>query len=240
MGVANYLKILQDPLYLEIAKTNLFYLVSGVIQMLIAYYFAIILSTNLKGQSVFKSMFMVPSLISGVGIAMMFRLFLTPDGAFDQFLNWLHLSQWQGYWLGDPKRVNYSLAAISLWRNLGMSFILYYGAIQSVPKDYLEYTKLEGASLWQETKYVYLPSTMRIIKLNVILMIIGVLSVFEIPYILTGGSNGSETVVIRGMKLAFERKKYGLASSLSVILTCAIVVLSLLQRKIQGGKHANH
>lgn len=56
-------------------------------------------------------------------MAMIFRLFFSPDGAFDQFLNVLHLSRFQTFWLGDPDQVNITLASISLWRNLGISFL---------------------------------------------------------------------------------------------------------------------
>jgi multiple sugar transport system permease protein len=118
------------------------------------------------------------------------------------------------------------LASISLWRNLGISFLLYYGAIQSIPKDYQEVCLLDGATLWQKTKWVIIPQTKKIIFLNTILLIIGVISVFDIPFILTNGSNGTTTIVIQTMKLAFEQQKYGLASSLSVLITLLIVLLS--------------
>lgn len=240
VGLANYKTLLTSPVYWQALKTNTYYLVSGILQMIIAYYFAVLLSEKTMGKSFFKSLFLLPSLISSIAVAMIFRLFFSPDGAFDQLLHFFHLGAWQTFWLGDPDQVNITLASISLWRNLGMSFLLYYGAIQSIPKDYQEFCYLEGATLWQKTRWVTIPQTTKVIFLNTLLLIIGVISVFDIPFILTNGSNGTTTIVVQTMKLAFEQKKYGLASSLSVLITLMIVLLSgvLQYIKKKGGENA--
>lgn len=239
IGWDNYKKIMTDPVYLQTLKTNLYYLLTGLIQMVLAYYFAVILSEKTFGKNFFKSLFIFPSLISSVAVAMMFKLFLSPDGAFDQLMAFLHLGHVKHFWLGDPDQVNWTLASISLWRHLGISFLLYYGAIQSIPRHYYDVCQLEGATLWQQTKNVTIPLTRKIIQLNALLLTIGVVSVFDIPFIVTNGSNGSSTIVVKAMKLAFEQKKYGLASSLSVVITLLIVLISGIQRHIQHkGEHA--
>lgn len=226
VGWQNYRKILTDATYWHALKNNGYYLLSGILQMIIAYYFAVILAENMWGKSFFKSLFLLPSLISSIAVAMMFRLFYSPNGAFDQLLIFFHLERWITFWLGNPKQVNWTLASISLWRNLGMSFLLYYGAIQSIPKSYNDFCLLEGATLWQKTRWVTIPQTKKVIYLNTLLFIIGVASVFDVPFLLTNGSNGSSTIVVQTMKLAFEQKKYGLASSMSVVITLLIVLLS--------------
>ena len=238
VGWDNYTTLFKSPVYWNALRVNLYYLVSGIIQMVIAYYFAVILSEKTRGKNFFKSLFLLPSLISSMAVAMIFRLFLSPKGAFDQLLIFLHLDKWITFWLGNPDQVNITLASISLWRNLGISFILYYGAIQSIPRDYNDVCLIDGASLWQKTKWITIPQTMKVIYLNCILLIIGVISVFDIPFILTNGSNGSTTIVVQTMKLAFEQKKYGIASSLSVCITLIIVLLSgfLNYVKNKGGQ----
>lgn len=233
VGLANYQKIITDPIYWQVFRVNTYYLVSGIVQMIVAYYFAVILSEKTVAKSFFKSLFIFPTLISGVAIAMIFRLFFSPNGAFDQLLTFLHLENWIHFWLGDPSKVNITLASISLWRNLGISFLLYYGAIQSIPKQYEDVAIMEGANLWQKTRWITIPLTMRVIRLNTLLLIIGVASVFEIPFIMTNGSNGSTTVVIKVMKLAFDQKKYGLASSLSVLITLVIILVSGFKKGLE-------
>lgn len=237
VGLDNYTTLFKSPVYWQALRVNTYYLISGILQMIIAYFFAVILSEKIRGKNFFKSLFLLPSLISSMAVAMIFRLFFSPNGAFDQLLSFLHLDRWVTFWLGNPDQVNITLASISLWRNLGISFILYYGAIQSVPHEYNDVCLLEGATLWQKTKWLTIPQTIKVIYLNSLLLIIGVISVFDIPFILTNGSNGSTTIVVQTMKLAFEQKKYGLASGLSVFITLIIVLLSsmLHYSKNKGG-----
>ncbi len=233
VGFKNYYTILSDPIYRQSLRVNFYYLVAGLLQMVIAYYFAVILSEKTIGMSFFKTLFIIPTLISSVAVAMMFRLFLSPDGPFDSFLTIIQLGRFKRFWLGDPDQVNITLSSISLWRHLGISFLLYYGAIQSIPKQYYEYCQLEGASLWQKTRDVTIPLTQKIIHLNTLLLIIGVVSVFDIPFIMTNGSNGTSTIVVKATKLAFDQKKYGIASSLSVLVTLLILLLSAFQQIIR-------
>lgn len=232
LGLENYRKILTDPTYISIFKTNLYYLGSGVLQIILALYFAIILSFKTKGSSLFKASFIMPLLISSVAISMMFRLFYSADGGFNSLLNQLGLGHLIGYWLGDPSKANLTLASISLWRNIGRSFLLYLAAIQTIPPEYYKVAELEGASFWQKVKWIILPNITTVIKLDLILLTIGVVSVFELPFIMLNGSNGTATVLVKTMKLAFDNKKFGMAASLSVLLTLMIACLTLIQKKV--------
>ncbi|MBY0756880.1 sugar ABC transporter permease [Clostridium sardiniense] len=232
VGFDNFIKILTDPSYIEVFKNSLYYFVSGILQIIIGLTFAIILSFKVKFKGFFKAAFVFPCLISGVAISMMFRVFFSPDGTFDQILTSLGLADIIHFWLGDPRFVNYTLASISLWRFTGMSFIMYFGAIQSIPKEYLKCAEIEGASILQKVRYVILPNIHTVIKINFILLIVGSISVFEIPMIMTNGSNGTSTFLLMTMKTAFEKKQIGLAASMAVIITILIVVMTLIQKRM--------
>lgn len=232
VGFDNFIKILTDPSYIEVFKNSLYYFVSGILQIIIGLTFAIILSFKVRFKGFFKAAFVFPCLISGVAISMMFRVFFSPDGTFDQILTSLGLADIIHFWLGDPRFVNYTLASISLWRFTGMSFIMYFGAIQSIPKEYLKCAEIEGASILQKVRYVILPNIHTVIKINFILLIVGSISVFEIPMIMTNGSNGTSTFLLMTMKTAFEKKQIGLAASMAVIITILIVVMTLIQKRM--------
>ncbi|MGL5315941.1 MAG: carbohydrate ABC transporter permease [Peptostreptococcaceae bacterium] len=232
VGFENYIKILTSPKYFKVFSNSLYYFVSGSIEIVIALYLAIILSFKVKFKETFKSIFVFPLLISGVAIAMMFRVFFEPGGTFDYVLTFLGLENYIHYWLGDPRFANYTLASISLWRHTGMSFLMYYGAIQAIPKEYLRAAEIEGASLYQKVKFVILPNINLVLKINFTLLIIGAISVFDVPMILTNGSNGTATFLVQTMKTAFENKMLGLASSMAVIVTLIIITLTLIQKKV--------
>ena len=232
IGLDNYIKIISEPKYLEAFKNNIYYLISGLLQIIIALFFAILLSQKVKFKGFFKASFIFPSLVSGVAISMIFKMFFQPGGDLDQLLIFLGLEKYIGFWIGDPDYVNYSLASISLWRHTGISFLIYFGAIQSIPEEYYKVAEIEGSNFIQKIRYVILPNIKTVLKINFILLIIGSISVFEIPLIMTNGSNGTSTFLLKTMKTAFDKKMVGLASAMAVIVTIVIIILTILQKKI--------
>ena len=128
--------------------------------------------------------------------------------------------------------INYSLAGVSVWRYLGLNFVLFLGAIQSIPSEILEAGEIDGASRWQQFRFIIVPSIQPIIGLTFILSISGALSVFEIPYIMTSGANGSSTFVIQTVELAFKSQKVGLASAMAIVLLLIVVGVTWIQRRV--------
>lgn len=236
VGFANYIKILTDPSYIRVFFNSLVYFIAGFIQIIIALFFAIILSDKVKGRHFFKATFVFPCLISGMAVAMLFRLFFSPGGSFDSLLNVLGLGEYTRYWLGDPKMVNYTLGAISIWRHTGKSFILYFGAIQCIPVEHYKLAEIEGASWLQRIRYIILPGIHIVLKINFILLTIGAISAFELPLILTNGANGTATFLLQTMKTAFDKKMFGLAASMAVIVSLVILTITAIQNKCYKGE----
>ena len=236
VGFANYVKILTDSSYIKVFFNSLIYFISGFIQIVIALFFAIILSNKVKGRAFFKATFVFPCLISGMAVAMLFRLFLSPGGSLDQLLTLLGLEDHIRYWLGDPRVVNYTLGAISIWRHTGRSFILYFGAIQCIPVEHYKLAEIEGASWLQRIRYIILPGIHIVLKINFVLLTIGAISTFELPLILTNGSNGTSTFLLQTMKTAFDKKMFGLAASMAVIVSLVILIITMIQNKCYRGE----
>ena len=156
---------------------------------------------------------------------------LTDDGTLDTVLSWFGVSD-PPQWLGNPDVVNWSLAGTSVWRYTGMNFVLFLGAIQSIPYELYEAADLDGASRWQQFWAIIFPGIRRVIGLSFILAIAGSLSVFEIPFIMTGGANGSATFVIQTLQTAFTFRQVGLASAMAVVLVGIVLVVTWVQRKV--------
>ena len=229
VGMQNYINIFSDPEIFSVLKNSLYYFVGGLIQLALAFVFAVIINSKIKGKSFFKSLFFFPYLINGVAISLMFLFFFQPNGTLDTVLSMLGLDSIIRQWLGDAHYVNFSLAFTSIWRFFGYNFIIFLGALQSISDEVLEAADLDGAGDWQKIRYIYIPSVKRIIQLNLILNISGAISVFEIPYIMTGGSNGSSTFVIETIKTAFTYNKVGKASAMAVIVMLIVAAVALIQ-----------
>lgn len=110
--------------------------------------------------------------------------------------------------------------------------MLFLGAIQSINPELYEAAEIDGATRWHQFRYIILPGIRRIIGLSFILAISGALSVFEIPYIMTTGANGTKTFVIETMQTAFQHHKVGLASAMAVVLLAIVLLVTWLQRRV--------
>ncbi|TDT74657.1 multiple sugar transport system permease protein [Arthrobacter sp. AG258] len=232
VGLNNYIAIVTRPELFSVFFVGLYYLAGAAVQLVLALYFATLLSFNLKFRNFFKGVIFFPYLINGVAIGFVFLFFFQPGGSLDLTLQFLGLGDLARPWLGDPATANSSLAAVSVWRYLGLNVVLYIGAIQSINPDLFEAADLDGASPWQKFRYIIAPSIKRITGLTAILAISGSLSVFEIPFIMLGGANGTETFVIKTVKMAFANGKVGLASAMAVVLLIIVVVVTLIQRRL--------
>jgi multiple sugar transport system permease protein len=231
VGLDNYVDIFTRPELFQIFFVSFYYLAASVVQLAVALYFATILSYNVRFRNFFKGVLFFPYLINGVAIGFVFLYFFQPDGVLDSVLR-LAGVHGQHLWLGNAGTVNWSLASVSVWRFMGLNFVLFLGAIQSIPAQLYEAAELDGASRWRQFRHLILPGIRPILSLSVILAISGSLSVFEIPYIMTGGANNSRTFVIETVKLAFEFNKVGLASAAAVVLLLIILLVTWVQRRV--------
>lgn len=232
VGFNNYVRIFTDPELFQVFFVSAYYLVGAFVQMALALFFATLLSFKIRAAGFFKGVIFFPYLINGVAIGMVFLYFFQPGGTLDTVLSGMGLGNLVHQWLGDPQVVNYSLAGASIWRYMGLNFILFLGAIQSIPADLYEAAAIDGATAWQQFWHIIVPGIRRIIGLSFILAISGSLAVFEIPYIMTGGANGSMTFVIQTVNTAFKFHKVGLASAMAVVLLLIVLVVTAIQRKV--------
>ena len=229
VGSANYTELFTRPDLFRVFFVSLFYLASGAVQMVLALYFATVLSFQVRFRNFFKGVLFFPYLINGVAIGFVFLYFFQPGGTLDSVLRLTGVHS-QHLWLGDPRLANWSLAGVSLWRYLGLNFVLFLGAIQSIPGEIYEAADLDGANRWHQVRHLILPGIRPVVSLAAILVVSGSLSAFEIPYIMTGGANGTTTFVIQTVKLAFQFNKVGLASAAAVVLLGIVLVVTWIQR----------
>jgi len=231
IGLANYKELFTNPQYFLVLKNSIYYFVGGIIQLAIAFYFAIVINSKIRGKSIFKAIFFFPYLINSVAISLIFVFFFQPGGTLDSVLNLIGLGNIAQLWLGNEHIVNYSLSFTSIWRYLGYNFVILLGAIQSVPGDVLEAADIDGAGEWEKARYIVLPSIKRIVSLLLILNVSGAISAFEIPYIMTAGANGSSTFVIETINTAFKYSDVGLASSMAVVVLILVGTITIIAQR---------
>ncbi|WP_433379526.1 carbohydrate ABC transporter permease [Actinoplanes sp. CA-142083] len=227
VGVDNYVRVFTDEQYWRVFLISLYYFAASFVQIGIALYFAVILSFSTRFRNLFKGILFFPYLLNGVAVGFVFLYFFQPGGTLDTILG--------GHtplWLGDPDVANFSLAGTSVWRFTGLTFVLFLGAIQSIPGEIYEAAEIDGANRWHQFRHIIAPGIRRIISLSFILAISGSLSAFEIPFIMTGGANGTATFVIQAYQTAFQFRKIGLASAMAVVLLLIVLLVTWIQRRL--------
>ena len=235
IGLENYRTIFTTPEYFSTFKNSIYYLCGSFIQLGLALFLATILCSKIRGSNFFKGVLFFPYMINTVAVAVIFRRFFqrgdgitNTDGTLNSIITLFG---------GDPVKflsteglVNVCLVFVSIWRYIGFDLVMFIGAIQSVSPDIYEAADLDGANRWQVFRYIIAPGIRPIILLQMILAVKGAISVYEIPYIVTGGKFGSSTFVIQTTETAFKFQKVGLASAMAVVLTLIIIVVTIIQK----------
>ncbi|GLW48292.1 ABC transporter permease [Streptomyces sp. NBRC 14336] len=230
-GIGNYTEIFTREDLFRVFFVSGYYLAASAVQIAAALYFATVLSFNVRFRNFYKGVLFFPYLINGVAIGFVFLYFFQDGGTLDSVLSLFGVDT-DHAWLGTPASANTSLAGVSVWRYLGLNFVLFLGAIQSIPGELYEAAELDGANRWHQFRYIIAPGIKPVLSLTVILSLSGSLSVFEIPYIMTGGATGTETFVIQTVNLAFRFNKTGLASAAAVVLLLIILLVTWVQRRL--------
>jgi multiple sugar transport system permease protein len=232
VGFENYVAIAKDPEIFRSLIVSLYYFVGALFQIAIALFLATILSYGLRASNFFKAILVFPFLLNTVAVSLVFLYLFQGGGGLDIAFKFLGLENFITLWLGNPDVTNISLAGVSVWRYMGLNLVLFIGAIQSINPELFEAAALDRANRWHQFRYIILPGIRRISALSLILAISGSISVFEIPYIMLGGANGSSTFVIQTVQTAFVQSRFGLASALAIVLLAIVLLVTYIQRRI--------
>ena len=239
-GFENYITVFSDPTYFTALLNSLYYLVGSVVQMALGLFFAVVLSFGIRGKNFFKGTLFFPYLINGVAVGLCFVSFFEPACTLNAILDLFGANEGKNY-LEMPVVNNILLACVSVWRYMGFNLVMFIGAIQSVSPELYEAAELDGAGKRTIFFAIIFPLISNIIVLNLILAVKGAVSVFEVPYVMTGGSFDTSTFVIEAINSGIKnpRRQIGLASALSTVLLFIIIVVTLIQKLIFREKKEN-
>ena len=237
IGFDNYIKLFTEPEYLSVLKNTLYYLVGSMVQIALALFLAFLVSAKYKGADFYKGIIFFPSLLNGVAVSMIFLFFYREGGTLDAILTAFgHDPSTLPRWIGDAGIVNIALVFAMLWRYVGQNVVIFGGAILSTDKNALEAAALDGATEWQRFCYIVFPRLKPVISVGMILAVKNAISIFELPFIITGGQNGSSTFVVQTINTAFQNRNVGMASAMGIVLLIVIMVIAVVQNRFGLGE----
>jgi multiple sugar transport system permease protein len=233
IGVKNYYRLFHDRLFwIAIGNTLRFLLLHIPLQLVISLFLAQLLNQKIRAISFFRASFFMPVIVSGVVITILWQqMFGYDSGMINRVLAGIGISK-KG-WLINPELAIYSIAIMATWKNLGLYVILFLVGLQTVPAQYYEAAKMEGATSWQRFWHITLPMINPTIFLVVVLSTIGGFSLFIEPYIMTGGGplNKTLSAVLYIYKQAFQYYNMGYSATLGFFYALMIMTVVVLQKK---------
>lgn len=238
IGLQNYAETFKSKLFFKAVKNTFVYTAVVVpLSLLIAFSIAIMILPFRKGvQSVFKSIYYLPGIASGVALSVVWLWLYdsSPDGLFNQVMTFFGLPAQN--WLSSSKTSMLSLMLMALLSGQGTNIIIYIAALLSIDNSYFEAAELDGATFFQKIRYIVFPLVKPTTLFLLVTGIIGSFQVFQNAFLMTGGGPDNSTTMIGLLiyKNAFEYSKFGLACAQAILLAIVISLISLLQFKLMG------
>ncbi len=236
IGVENYVKLFADTAFWQSLGNTAFFAVLGVPSVIILS-LVIALALNRSQNRFFRmlrSFYFVPAITAIVAVALVWGyLYNTQFGLFNYVLSLVGLPPVP--WLSDPVVVKFSVAAVAIWRGLGLNVIIFLAALQGVPKEYLEAASIDGAGSIRRTWSIVIPLLRFAIFFVTITTVIAWLQFFDEPFVLTkGGPLGSSTSIALFLyQEGFSSSQFGYASAGSVVLFAIIALVTLIQLRVR-------
>ncbi|MCZ8260091.1 MAG: sugar ABC transporter permease [Beijerinckiaceae bacterium] len=230
VGLDNYRWLLaDDSFWISVGVTLVFAAAVVVLEVVLGVALALVLDRDLRGTSLFRTIFILPMMIAPIVVGLIWRfLYNEQFGPLSQALKALGLPGVP--WLSSPDMALLSVIIADVWQWTPFIFILALAALQGLPASAIEAARIDGATRWQTTLYIKLPLIAPVIAVAALLRLIDAFKVLEVIYILTEGGPGLSTEILslHIYKTAFVSQQLGRASALSNLLLLIVLMLTLL------------
>lgn len=241
VGIENYISVLDDNSVQTAIKNTLIFAISIVIlRNIFALGLAMVLSKPLKTKTFLRTMFYIPSVLSYVVVGIMFNALFQMDGTINQVLNFLGI-ECNREWIASADTALFTVIVEDVWKWTGFHMMIYIAGLASIPQDFYEAAKIDGASTWKQFRYLTLPLLIPALTINITQSVIGGFRVFEQVLTLTKGGPGHESTVV-GMMIYeyFGRGFYGKATAITMLLSVVVVFVTVFLRKYFASREVDY
>ena len=229
VGLRHFAALPGDPLVRAgLANTGLFAVLSVAAEMLLGFALALLVSRANAGRVVYRTICVVPLLLPGIVIGAIWKLMYNPDfGVINQMLALVGI---QGRdWLGDRALAFASVVVVDVGHWTPFVFLLLLAGIEALPREMYEAARVDGASAWQELRYVTVPMMLPTLLVTLVFRLVVSFKVFDEVYLLTGGGPGTATEVVSftifRRFFTEDRAGYGAAISVVVLFVLALAIV---------------
>ena len=238
VGLDNFITLALDASFWEsLGRTVYFVLLNMTLAFLTPILLALLLSEVPRGKVVFRTLFFLPQVTSGLVIALLWKLMYepTPAGFLNQLLEMLnrlpgvHLAP--RTWLQDPAMAMVCAVIPTVWASMGIASLIYLAALKSVPEDIYEAAEMEGAGIWAKIRHISIPTILPLIIINFVGVFVATFQNMGSIFLLTFGGPGESTMVI-GMRIwieAYNNLRFSMATSMAWVMGSLLISFTYLQ-----------
>lgn len=235
-GIENYKRLFSDQYFFISLKNSLIYLIIQVpIMTILSILLAIILHRGItKLKSMYRTAFFVPFIVESVAYSLIFVLLFQERGVVNFLFSIFNIGPIM--WLTQTWPARIVIMLIITWRWTGYNMVIILAGLQTIPEDYYEASRIDGANAFQQFFYITVPMLKPVILFSTILSTIGTLNLFTEAYLLTNGGPNNSTITL-GLYIyrqAFQSLNLTYAATISVAILVIVGVLSRLQMKFGG------
>jgi multiple sugar transport system permease protein len=230
-GFRNYSNALSDPAWwAAFEHTLIFTVVSVALELVIGLGMALAMHEAFKGQGLLRTVVLVPWAVLTVVTAIMWRtMFVSPYGFVNTVLGT------QTVWLGSEPQALIIIILADVWKTAPFMALLILAGLQVIPGEIYEAAKVDGATTWQRFARITLPLLMPAILVALIFRTLDALRIFDLPYVLTQGQNGTSTLSTIAQEAFATNRFYGLGAAMAVLTFIIVMIVSFSYIRFVGG-----
>lgn len=240
VGLANYSKLLKDPVFYTAVKNSVCYMLwTLVILIPLPMLFACLMESRLvKGKALFKALLYLPALTSVVVAGTIFRLMFSElEGSqMNQLISFFGMEPIK--WLKIQSTSMFALVTIASWRWMGVNMLYFIAGLKNIDTTYYEAAEIDGAGSWQKFKFITIPLLKPTSIYVLTISIYAGLAMFLESYMLWAGNaspnNIGLTIVGYLYRRGIEKNQLGYASAVGLVLLAIALIINVVQLKLNG------
>ncbi|WP_067725067.1 carbohydrate ABC transporter permease [Oceanobacillus damuensis] len=241
VGFENYQKMLFDPhFWRSLWNTTLFVILTTPTMVLLALGLALLANLNSKLKTFFRTAFFLPSILSVAVISFLAIFMLQPyTGLLNTGLHSIGIEA-EPFWMADKILSWVSIVVVTLWWSVGFNMVLFLAALQEIPESLYEASEIDGATRWEQFRYITIPQLIPIGRVVILLQILASYKVFAQILLITGGgpAGGTRPLIQYIYEVGFTQNNMGYAATMSYALFYILLIISIIQLRSQRLKES--
>lgn len=233
VGLDNYLALLSDDRFLKAFGNTIWYMVGTTVPLwVLSLAVALGLHAQRRLQGVLQTMYFLPVVLSGVSVAVAWKVLYHPSGLVNTLLG--PMTDEPIRWLTSATWAPIAVIILSIWQELGFYVVIFMAGLQQIPREFYEAARLDGAGGRHLVRHVTLPLLRPAMILVMVVSLVHGFQTFTYQFILTRGgpSDATNVLSLYIYSSAFSYLRMGAAAAMSIVMMVVIIALTLTQMRL--------